>query len=507
MRISAVLCGFTAVCTLTVSLCPAGVADASASPTSASSTSAPSTATSTSGAGRTGATAPALTTSLLSPRRLPVWLAQTAADERLTSTLATALSRSAVGSVASSSCLLVTQHGRVLASKTPDAELIPASNMKILTATAALDRLGVDFRYTTPVMASSAPVDGVIDGDLYLVGSGDPLLRTPAYVDDQPFPEPVYTSLTQLAAQVRATGITRIDGSVVGDESRYDTQRAVPTWKPDYTTEGDVGPLSALEVNDGSVLVGDRYVASAQPAVSAAAQFEQLLVADGVKVVGAPLAAVTPPTAVPVTSISSPPLSEIIDTILRVSDDTGAELLTKELGARFGGAGSTTAGVAVIRADLAVDGLPVSQLLALDGSGLDRDDRVTCQLLLDALAHQGTNSVIAAGLPVAGVSGTLSDRLGGPTTQGRIEAKTGTLDNVSSLSGFVLPPAGPAFPSSKTGGPLVFSLVLNGVADDTVGVDIGDQVATDLAAYPGVPSPAALAPTTAAARVSSGGPR
>jgi D-alanyl-D-alanine carboxypeptidase/D-alanyl-D-alanine-endopeptidase (penicillin-binding protein 4) len=341
-------------------------------------------------------------------------------------------------------------------------------------------------------------VDGVVTGDLYLVGGGDPFLRTAAYVAALPEPEPTFTSMAQLAAQVKAAGITSITGSVVGDEHRYDTQRGVPTWNPVYTAEGDVGPLSALDVDDGFDLVGTIYRASAQPALSAATQFAALLAAEGITVTGPPQVGISPPTAVGVTSIQSAPLSQVLDTILTVSDDTGAELVTKELGAAFGGAGSTTAGAAVIRADLAAHGLPLAGFVGLDGSGLDRSDRVTCRLLEADLSREGATSLLAASLPVAGRTGTLRGRLGAPATVGRVLAKTGTLNGVAALSGFVLPGGAPA-PAPGLGRPLVFSFLVDGVSGYAAGVSLADGVATALAAYPAVPAASTLAPSAAGA--------
>jgi serine-type D-Ala-D-Ala carboxypeptidase/endopeptidase (penicillin-binding protein 4) len=485
------------------------------------------------GAAATGAAlaTPPLLTSLLSPRRLPDWLEDAAAHTRLAATVASVLTPAALGPAATSTCAVVMQGNQVLASSDPTMALIPASNMKVLTATAALDKLGPNFVYTTQVMGAAAPAGGVLTGNLYLVGSGDPMLRTQPYVSSLPYEEPDYTSLTQLAAQVVAAGVTTITGSVVGDATLFDDQLAVPTWSSTYGEDGNVGPLSALDVNDGFVLTNGYYEAARDPADSAAQQFATLLAADGVNFPAAvttptpstappPTTPVTPPAgtlingsgatetttvlpaaagptpvgSVQITSINSPPLSNIIQTILRASDDTGAELVTKELGARFDDAGTTQAGVAVIRADLAADGLPASQYTANDGSGLDRGDHVTCQLVADDLAREGSGSVLAAGLPVSGKTGTLSDRLTGQATVGRILAKTGTLDGVSALSGFVLPNPLVTVPDAQLGVPLTFSLIMNGLADSDTGVDVADALATALAAYPDVPPLAAITP-------------
>jgi serine-type D-Ala-D-Ala carboxypeptidase/endopeptidase (penicillin-binding protein 4) len=420
-------------------------------------------------------------TPILSIRRLPDWIEDTAADQRLVARLPAALA--GLGPAAATSCLVVTQGDRVIFTRRPTQELIPASNLKLLTATAVLDKLGTATRLTTRVTATQS-AGGTVAGDLYLIGGGDPLLWTPAYEAEQDPPEPLFTSLPALAAQVRAAGVTTVDGSVVGDESLFDTQRGVATWSPSYQEEGDVGPLSALEVNNGFSLTPP--YGPTDPALMAAQVFTGLLQADGVTVRGAAATGVSPPGAVAVTSISSAPLGQVVGAVLRVSDDTGAELLTKLLGKRFAGVGSTAAGVAVTRADLAADGLPVAQLEALDGSGLDRGDRVTCQLIADDLRHVGTTGALFAGLPVAGRTGTLAPRMIGTAAAGRVHAKTGTLTGVSALSGFVLPATPSHAPTAALRQPIVFSFITNGVSSDELGEDVGNAIGVDLAAFPQV---------------------
>jgi D-alanyl-D-alanine carboxypeptidase/D-alanyl-D-alanine-endopeptidase (penicillin-binding protein 4) len=444
-------------------------------------------------------------TPILSVRRVPSWVAETAAAADLTKSLAAILGSPTLGVAAPTSCLVVSQGGRVLYAANPTMSLIPASNMKLLTATAVLDRLGPDRRLTTTV-AGVRPVNGVVAGNLYLVGGGDPLLRTPAYVAALGPGQTLYTSLAQLAAQVGAAGVREVAGAVVGDESRYDQQRTVPTWSPVYAAEGDVAPLSALDVNDGTAPSASappkagatatalHAAASANPAVRAATTFVDLLRAEGVQVRGGASTGTAPAGTPVLTSVASPPLGAEVDAMLSLSDNTAAELFTKELGFEATGMGTTAAGVAAIRADLAADRLPVSQLIMDDGSGLDRGDRVSCGLLVGDLQHLGAGGVAAKGLPIAGQTGTLQTRLVGTPAAGRLQAKTGTLDDVVSLSGFVLPKAGIAFPGSVLGQPLVFSLVLNGVSSDDPGRTVADQVGVALAVYPHIPTPAQIEP-------------
>jgi D-alanyl-D-alanine carboxypeptidase/D-alanyl-D-alanine-endopeptidase (penicillin-binding protein 4) len=466
-----------------------------------------------------GGAAVALATPVLSVRRVPTFVAASVATEHLDRSLAQILANPVLHQGVAQSCLQVTQDGRTLFSAQPAQELLPASNLKLFTATAALDKLGPSSRITTPVDADRPPVGGVINGNLYLVGAGDPILRTPDFVASLLFPEPTHTSLVQLAAQVRAAGVTRVNGAVVADESRYDAQRGVPTWKPSYLADGEVGPLSAVDVDDGmATFGGGGGVPAPQPAVEAAIRFQAALRAAGVQVGGPPVTGITPPGAFTVTSIDSPLLTNVLGAVLRTSDDTGAELITKELGRRFGAGGTTAAGVAVIRDDLTADGLPVGLLHAVDGSGLDRSDRATCPLVVDALTRAGPAGDLASTLPVAGRTGTLTRRMVNTPATGRVIAKTGTLDDVSALSGFVLAPGtplptGPAVtttptlvpgappttlpapgPATYSGSPLIFSLIQNGVPAATAGDAIADQIGVALATYPSGPNPATLGP-------------
>jgi D-alanyl-D-alanine carboxypeptidase/D-alanyl-D-alanine-endopeptidase (penicillin-binding protein 4) len=269
----------------------------------------------------------------------------------------------------------------------------------------------------------------------------------------------------------------------------------VPTWSRAYAAEGDVGPLSALEVNDGAAPGSTRTGPNpANPAVQAAATFTDLLRAAGIRVTGSPAAGKAPAGTPLLTSIASPPAAQEVDAMLTVSDDTAAELFTKELGYRIAKAGTTTAGVTAIRVDLAAAGLPMSQAVLYDGSGLDRGDRLTCTLVVAALQRAGPAGVVARGLPVAARTGTLRDRLAGTAAAGRLLAKTGTLQDVSALSGFVLPKPGAAAPGTVLGQPIVFSLIVNGVPSDTAGPAIGDRIGAALAAYPQLPPLAEIEP-------------
>lgn len=341
-------------------------------------------------------------------------------------------------------CLRVDVGGIPVFSHASDLPLIPASTQKLVTAAVALDVLGPDHRFHTPAV-SAPPVAGVVNGDLTLVGSGDPLLTTVVYAfvrrigADQPV-----TSLDSLADRVAASGVKRITGRVLGDESRYDSSRAVPTWPARYVEQNQVGPLSALAVNDGYRLdprgkdEDPVRVRSGDPAADAASTFTDLLRSRGVIVDGGPASGRATAGAVEIAAVDSAPLSKVVRQMLEQSDNDTAELLARELGVVKGGAGTTAAGASVIEQRATELGLITEATQVVDGSGLDRGNRATCDELMAVLnAGGGSSGAIATSLPIAGRTGTLKGRFGGTAAQDRLRAKTGSLNDVTALAGYV----------------------------------------------------------------------
>lgn len=428
----------------------------------------------------------ALRAPVLSARRVPAFLSRTVADTRLRSQLDAALAEPALGAAQDRFCLIVQQGDRRVLQRRPAEALIPASNLKVLTASAVLARIGPDERLVTEVRSGAPPAGGVVEGSLWLVGGGDPLLGTADYAASFENQPQVVTSLEALADAVVAAGVKVVRGAVVGDETRYDTQRYIPTWKPGYITDSESGPASALVVNDGFAQYTPRRLAAPEPDAHAAGVLNGLLVARGVTVEGQPGEGQAPGSATVLAAVQSPPMREILAEMLRESDNLTAELLVKELGRRFAGAGTTAAGVGVVREALSQAGLPVDQLVSVDGSGLDRGDRASCALLMAALDGSGPSGVVAAGFPVAARDGTLAKRFQGSPAAGRLRAKTGALEGVVALSGYVDAPAG--------GDPLGFSLLVNDLPRDALGRALQEQVGAILARYPEAPAPEALAP-------------
>lgn len=423
-----------------------------------------------------GTTTGALGTPLWSARRVPTLVGDAAAAQHL--------QRALDGDVSgvASSCFVVAEGRQPLAAHAPDGALIPASTEKLLTATAALRILGPDFRYETKVVAAAPPAGGAVP-EAWLVGAGDSVLATgdyAAYLQSQPFTHDVAvtTPLEPLADAIVARGIRRISGGVVGDDSRYDEQRYVPSWPASYRTDPEIGPLGALTVNGGYRLVGgNRLVPVADPALAAAQTLTQLLEARGVQVGPATAHQHPPAVNATVASVSSAPLRDIVTSDLRASNNLTGELLVKEMGVRAGGQGTTTAGLHAVTSTLQGLGIPTSGLSLVDGSGLDRGNRVSCRTLasvLDLAAQPAFRTVLDA-LPVAGEQGTLSGRLRGTPLEGKLRAKTGTLTGVGGLAGVL-----------DVGRPLRFALVLNGNLTLVQAMDARDRFAGILATFPDV---------------------
>jgi len=427
---------------------------------------------------------PALATPVLSMRRVPVLLSRVVAKTHLRTDLDRIMTDPVYGAARDRSCLVVADPGggTVHYARQASLGLIPASTLKLLTTAAALAQLGPDSRFTTEIRAGAAPADGGV-GDLYLVGGGDPLLSTAEFASDggylgQPRRS---TSIEALADKVVATGVRRV-GRILGDESRYDTQRLVPSWNPRYIANFDISPLSALVVNKALTSASPPAVAVSPPA-HAATVLAGLLRARGVTV-GETGAARTPSGAPLLTSIDSAPLSEIAAEILQNSDNMAAEMLVKEMGTRPGSPGSTAAGLSAIAERLRqLAGVTPEEMAVVDGSGLDRSDKLTCSVLQRVVAQ--SPDALAAGLPVAGRNGTLFRRFLGTPAAGKVWAKTGSLEGVAGLSGFV---------TARGNRNVAFTLLSNDLASASAGVGLQDRVVNVLTAYPRAPSADELGP-------------
>jgi D-alanyl-D-alanine carboxypeptidase/D-alanyl-D-alanine-endopeptidase (penicillin-binding protein 4) len=344
-----------------------------------------------------------------------------AAAPTLPARLAHALAVPHVAAAASGAIAVDLSSGETLFEHNADTPLLPASNEKLCVTYAALVELGPYYRFRTEVLGDGYQDGHVWYGDLVLKGYGDPTLSS--------------LQLARLAAQLKEEGILRVTGRILGDESWFDARRIVAGWKPGYYLN-ESPPLSALAVDR------DRYQGrlGILPALSAAARFQEILHARGI-VAGAPATGRAAPGAFALASVDSDPLPDVLAFMDRESDNFTAELLLKALGAEVGGAGTSAAGAAVVRRDLAAAGVPLGGVRVVDGSGLSRADRVTARelaaLLVLAWNDPDMHDALWSALPIAGVNGTLDDRMLKTPARGIVRAKTGTTDVASALSGYV----------------------------------------------------------------------
>ena len=430
-----------------------------------------------------------LATPVLSARRVPDLLVRPQAARRLNAKVTPLLASAPVDR-----CVVIADGPTVLFAEQPDTPMTPASNMKLLTALAALDILGPDATFTTTFSAGAAPVGGVVDGDLWMIGGGDPLIDSDTYQSTLRYGRTPHTRLEDIADQLVAAGVTSITGSIRGDDTFFDNMRTVPTWPARYVAQNQVGPLSALSVNDARTYPavagaggGTPQPASDPPAYAATA-LTQALTARGVTVSGVAGSGTAPAGLAQILAVPSLPVSAIVGEMLRYSDNNTAELLQKAMGREVSRQPTTAAGVLATAEVLARKNLSTEGVTLLDGSGLDIGNKVTCRLLESVLGAAGPTGPLADGLPVAdGPDGTLKDRFNNSPAAGAVRAKTGTLKAVTALSGWV---------TTTSGAQVKFSIMLNTGGRDVSAADrdFEARVAEAVLSYPDAVDPAVVAP-------------
>ena len=348
--------------------------------------------------------------------------AQTRTDSGLQRKLAKALAVPHVPRTGSAALAVELDSGRAVFTRNAATALAPASTEKLPVTYAALTLLGAGFRIETDVLGEGEQVGSVWRGNLVLQGHGDPTLSS--------------AGLRRLAAQLQAAGLRRVSGSIVGDESWFDSRRTAPGWKPSFYID-ESPPLSALVV-DRAQYAGH---VSRDPALAAALLFRDGLRAAGISVGGQVVTGRADADAFPLAFTDSPTLGAIVRFMDRESDNFTAELLLKELGAVSAGSGTTAAGADVVTRQLAAANVPLGGVRIVDGSGLSLLDRLTVAALVGTLqaawADERVRAPLLAALPVAGVNGTLEDRMRSGPARGNVLAKTGTTDEASALAGFV----------------------------------------------------------------------
>ncbi len=400
-------------------------------------------------------------------------------------------------------------NAQVLYRRNAERLFLPASNLKLLTAAAALARLGADFRWTTTVLARGPRHGDTLAGDLVVVGRGDPTFSTDAMGDSSD----ALRALRPFADSLRARGIHVVRGRVLGDASLFTDPPLGRGWAWDDLDADYSAPVGALQFNEsvawilatpGSV-AGQPVALALQPSAAGLRLFSTATTApadstasrlawsrapfsDSVSVSGslaaghaparlpvsvpdparyftaaltealtdsgiavrgdtavaAPAAPAAPAAAVaPAETLfvwHSPPLAAVLPLFLKPSQNQIGETLLRTLGAEAGGAGTVDSGRSVVRSVLTGFGVPPDAYVLADGSGLSRYDFIAPAALaqvLAALDQRPDFPTLYAALPIAGVDGTLATRLKGTAAAGNVHAKTGSLTDVRSLSGYV----------------------------------------------------------------------
>jgi D-alanyl-D-alanine carboxypeptidase/D-alanyl-D-alanine-endopeptidase (penicillin-binding protein 4) len=364
--------------------------------------------------------------------------------------------------------------GQVLFSSHSNTPRILASNTKLFTSSAILAKLGPAATFPTELEGDGTtdPATGVYTGDIYLRGGGDPTFGTRAFIKKF---FGAGASIEDLANELEATGITEIDGRVIGDESRFDSLRGIPD--SGFGFDGDLGAaLSALTFDRGLANIKGTAI-QRNPPLFAAQQMARALKARHIRITTKSAVGSAPGEAKVLASVQSPPLSTVLRLQNKESDNFFAETMLKDLASVNGAQGTTARGAAAAVRYAARLGSRVSMV---DGSGLDRRDQAAPKEVVDLLEGERKRSsnefnALLNSLPIAGRDGTLVDRMRRGSARGRCHAKTGTLSNVSTLSGYCF---------SRGGDVLEFSLLMNLVNVNSAH-RVQDRMTNTIAAYGG----------------------
>jgi D-alanyl-D-alanine carboxypeptidase/D-alanyl-D-alanine-endopeptidase (penicillin-binding protein 4) len=414
----------------------------------------------------------------------------------------------------------VLKSGRVVFSESGTRPMIPASNLKVVTTATAVDELGPNFRYQTELRGGMPDAHGVLRGNLYLQGSGDPSICLP-------YTQPA-TTWRFFVAQLKKRGVKEIEGDLVGDDSDFDREWLGKGWFDRYRLDGYSAPVSALSCNKNVVEmtltsrgisldppslgfpVLNKMHGGGQPYIDRKANSQQTIAAGGINpgavvkrevtvanpglfTVGA-LASVLIKSGIKldghirlikidgepalcrqapiIARYQSPVLQEIITQTNRESDNMFAQHIFKTLGQHAFGLGSVANGQAAVISFLRRNNIDPTGLHMVDGCGLSVLDRVSPSQLvgiLEAMWRSPGGQVFMDSLPAPG-QGTLSGRLGGVN----LRAKTGTLDKDSSLTGYVV---------TSFGQTVGFSVLANDVPSVGWAMDLEDRVVHTIAAW------------------------
>ncbi|HWM54884.1 MAG TPA: D-alanyl-D-alanine carboxypeptidase/D-alanyl-D-alanine-endopeptidase [Solirubrobacterales bacterium] len=374
------------------------------------------------------------------------------------------------GGSASGLAVMNAESGEVICRRAASTRRPLASNMKMFTTATALARFGPQARIATKVVSDGFfELNGVLRGNLYLQGGGDPALGAPAFYGR--FLGGLGTNLFALKAQLRAAGVREVTGRLYGDDSVFDRLRGVAD--SGYATSPYIGPLSGLSFNSGySSSRGSSF--ASDPAQIAVRKFARALRGAGIQLSPGVALRTAPADAQTLAVVRSPNISQLADATNVPSNNFYAEMLLKLVGAHFGGAGTTSAGAAAVERYAREHGVSVR---AVDGSGLTRSNSASPSAVvrfLQSIRGEEIGDDFIQSLALTGAEGTVASRTDGSAAAGRCRVKTGTLTGVSNLSGYCF---------NRSGKVMIFSILMGSVSDLGRAHLEQDRIAAAIASY------------------------
>lgn len=425
--------------------------------------------------------------------------------------------------------------GEIIYEHIADTRLRPASNMKLLTAASALSVLGEDYRFKTELLSNGNQRGSVHHGDIYIKGYGDPtllqedfsemakklkekgikiikgqLIADDSWYDDERLSEDIiwndesYYYGAQISALTASPNEDYDAGSVIVEVKPGKREGKQPeiTLQPDnryVKINNEAKTVSATEEKDIDIVrehgsneititgtmplaatSSREWIAVWEPTQYALALLSDALAAEGIKLHGGLTQGVAPRQAKVLFAQQSIPLSQLLIPFMKLSNNTHAEILIKEMGKVVKDEGSWDAGLAVLADELKKWGVDEETTLLRDGSGISHVTLLPAnelsQLLYEVQKEPWFDAYFLS-LPEAGhtdrmVGGTLRNRMKNSPAEGQVYAKTGSISTVSSLSGYV---------DKQSGERYVFSIILNNIVDGSKGKIIEDKIATILA--------------------------
>lgn len=314
--------------------------------------------------------------------------------------------------------------------------MIPASNTKLFTSATALELMGGEYLISTKIFVDDDDLsDGTINGNIYIKGYGNPTFTS----DD----------LEDLVDELYQGGLRKVTGNVVGDDTYFDEVYSRDDWINDERANVNLPPISALVIDRNRTIVRKKrrgryrnyFVNVENPPLYIAKKFHEKLINYGIEVTGKSISGVTPDTAIAVIE-SAIELKELIQLINKHSDNFYAECLFKTLGAVYSGKqGNSFFSTQAILNYIEDAGIYSDGTKIVDGSGISRFDQVTAGALVGLLEKMYFNinkfEYFYNSLSIAGIDGTLHKRMIGTAAENNFRGKTGTLNGVSSISGYV----------------------------------------------------------------------